>query len=358
MIVFCEDCGQKYRINPVKIKGRAASFKCRVCAHQIVVSRPDPSVAKPSNSTPVSEEPAGAKPVAGAQSTPESIVRPTDEASEKIKSAPETTVPKSANAATRRTRRTGRLGGLRAKMLLLFLFIPMIFMAGAVWFYMWQFETAMRLQAHESSIHVTRMAEEKIGELSVAIARQCRLYLLSHPELMKEDFNQDPGFKALAVQKVGLTGHSALYQMPGTDGVWRFWAHINPKLAAVDMNNLKLSLGKNFAEFRKIYTGVKDGQQSRGYYTWQDKDARLRDKYMVCTPIAGTRFVIAASIDMEEFSKPARMMASNTKKTIDKTRRLTLAVFGATLFLIALIVGIYSHRLSAKIKTLAAAADR
>jgi hypothetical protein len=267
-------------------------------------------------------------------------------------------MPKSADAASRRSRKAGRLGMLRAKMLLLFLFIPMIFMAGALWFSMWQFETTMGLLTHESSIFVTRMAEEKIGELSVAIARQCRLYLLSHPELMKEDFNQDPGFKALAVQKVGLTGHSALYQMPGKDGVWRIWAHINPKLTAVDMNNLKQFLGKSFAEFRKIYTGVKDGKQSRGYYTWQDKDARFRDKYMVCSPIAGTRFVIAASIDVAEFSKPARMMASNAKKTIDKARNFTLAVFGATLLLIALIVGIYSQRLSAKIKSLAAADDR
>jgi HAMP domain-containing protein len=230
-------------------------------------------------------------------------------------------------------------------------------MAGAGLFYMWQFETTTGLLTHDSSIYVTRMAEEKIGDLSVAVARQCRLYLLSHPELMKEDYNQDPGFKALAVQKVGLTGYTSLYQMPGSDGVWRIWAHIDSKLTAIDMSNLKQSLGKNFAGFRKIYTGVKDGKQSRGYYTWQDKDTRFRDKYMVCTPIAGTRFVIAAAIDVNEFRKPARMMASNAKKNIDKARIVTLAVLGITLLLIGLIVGIYSHRLSGKIKSLAEVAD-
>jgi hypothetical protein len=235
-------------------------------------------------------------------------------------------------------------------MLLLFLFIPMIIMAGAGLFYLWQFETTTALLTHESSLYVTRMAEEKIADIAVAAARQCRLYLLSHPELMKEDFNQNPGFKALAVQKVGLTGHTALYQMPDSNGVWRFWAHINSKLTAVDMSTLKPSLGKNFAGFRKIYTGVKDGKQSRGYFTWQDKDAGLRDKYMVCTPIAGTRFVIAASIDVKEFNKPARMMASNAKEIIDKHRVVTLAVLGTTLLVIGLIAGIYSYRLSGKIK--------
>jgi len=37
MIVFCEECGKKYRIDPAKIKGTAASFKCRSCSHRIVV---------------------------------------------------------------------------------------------------------------------------------------------------------------------------------------------------------------------------------------------------------------------------------------------------------------------------------
>jgi methyl-accepting chemotaxis protein len=201
------------------------------------------------------------------------------------------------------------------------------------------------------------MAEEKIGDLSVAAARQCRLYLLSHPELMKEDFNKDPGFKSLAVQKVGLTGYTALYQLPGSDGVWRTWAHINSKFIATDMSSLKQSLGKNFAGFRKIYAGVKGGKQSRGYYTWQDRDAKFRDKFMVCTPIAGTRFVIAATTYLDEFSAPARMMASNAIKITDRARIAILAVLGATLLLIGLIVSIYGHRLTGKIKSLTEVAD-
>ena len=40
MIVICEECGKKYRIDPSKIKGAAARFKCRVCAHMIMVSKP------------------------------------------------------------------------------------------------------------------------------------------------------------------------------------------------------------------------------------------------------------------------------------------------------------------------------
>ena len=40
MIVICEECGKKYRIDASKIKGTAARFKCRVCTHMIMVSKP------------------------------------------------------------------------------------------------------------------------------------------------------------------------------------------------------------------------------------------------------------------------------------------------------------------------------
>ena len=45
MIVICEECGKKYRIDPSKIKGAAARFKCRVCTHMIMVSKPQETVA-------------------------------------------------------------------------------------------------------------------------------------------------------------------------------------------------------------------------------------------------------------------------------------------------------------------------
>jgi HAMP domain-containing protein len=356
MIVICEECGKKYRIDPARIKGRAASFKCRACAHQIIVSKPDSSPAKPSIPKPVSDEPAEAKPASEPRSTSESITRTVDDPSATAISAAGSIKPTTAGAAPRPPRKRGRLG-LRAKMLMLFFFIPMIFMAGASLFYLWQFESTTDLLTRESSLFVNRLAEEKIADLSVAVAMQCKLYLLSHPELIKENFIKDPGFKSLAVQKVGLTGYTALYQLPGSDGVWQTWAHIDSKIIGIDMSRLKKSLGKNFAGFWKIYTGVKSGKQSQGYYTWQDKDAKFRDKFMVCTPIAGTRFVIAATTYLDEFTGPARMMASNAKKITDKARIVTLAILGATLLLIGLIVSIYGHRLTGKIKTLTEAAD-
>lgn len=347
MIVICEECGKKYRIDPAKIKGRAASFKCRSCDHLIVVSKPQ--------SPP--PEPAIPKPASKPRATLDSMTATIDDGAATTDSETGADRAEAGASKIRRRRRAGRFG-IRAKMLVLFLFIPVLFMAAASLFYLWQFESTTDLLIRQSAKVVNRMAEEKIADIASAVAMQCKLYLLSHPELKKEDFNNDIGFKSLAVQKVGLNGYTALYQLPGTDGVWRTWAHINPKIIAIDMSTLKKPLKENFAGFWKIYIGVKGGRKSQGYYTWQDKDGTFRDKFMVCAPIAGTRFVIAATTYMDDFTGPVRTMESNAKALTGKAQIATLAILGATLLLIGLIVSIYGHRLTGKIRSLTEVADR
>ncbi|MFC1577503.1 HAMP domain-containing protein [Thermodesulfobacteriota bacterium] len=335
MIIICEECGKKYRIDPAKIKGKAASFKCRDCTHLIVVSKPEP----PPEMAAMDSRP-----------TLESITTTIDDSSmaakNDIRQAPE--------KARHRTKGLG----LRSKMLLLFMVVPIILMAGASLLYLWQLESTSNLLTRESSKFVNQMAEEKIADISAAVAMQCKLYLLSHPGLIREDFNEDMGFKTLAVQKVGMTGYTALYELPGPDGVWRTWAHVNNKIIGIDMSKLKKPLGRNFPGFWKIYIGVEGGKKSQGYYTWQDKDGKFRDKFMVCIPVAGTRFVVAATTYMDEFTGPVKRMQARANELTEKARLITWAILGLTLLLIGLIVTIYGHRLTGKIKSLTDVADR
>ena len=121
---------------------------------------------------------------------------------------------------------------------------------------------------------------------------------------------------------------------------------------------LKKPLGRNFPGFWAIFSGVRGGKKSQGYYTWQDKDGKFREKFMVCTPIAGTRFVVAATTYMDEFTGPVKLMESNARAFTDKAKMVTLAILGATLLLIGLIVAIYGHRLTGKIRSLTDVADR
>jgi len=342
MIVICEECGKKYRIDASKIKGTAARFKCRVCTHMILVS-------KPQSASP-------AEKVADFSATVTEVETAKKQDS---KTEPEINLDRSANGRTqvRPIRKTG-VFNLRTKMLLLFLFIPLLLMAGVSFLYLWQLEEMSALLTEESTKIVNQMAEDKIADLSTAVAIQCRLYLLAHPELKKEDFMNDMGFKTLAVQKVGLTGYTALYEMPDPNSVWRTWAHVNPKIISIDMSTLKKPLGRNFPGFWKIYTGVKGGKRSQGYYTWQDKDGKFRDKFMVCTPVAGTAYVVAATTYLDEFTGPVKLMETRAQILTEKTRLITWAILGGTLLLIGIIVFTYGQRLTGKIKSLTDVAER
>ncbi len=342
MIVICEECGKKYRIDASKMKGTAARFKCRVCTHVIVVSKPQSAsvaAAVPDFSATITEVETAEKQVSATEP--------------KIELGPFAT----GRTQVRPVRKAGAFN-LRTKMFLLFLFIPLLLMTGASFLYLWQLEQMSALLTKESTKIVNQMAEDKIADLSTAVAIQCRLYLLAHPELKKEDFMNDMGFKTLAVQKVGLTGYTALYEMPDPNSVWRTWAHVNPKIISIDMSTLKKPLGRNFPGFWKIYTGVKGGKRSQGYYTWQDKDGKFRDKFMVCTPVAGTPFVVAATTYLDEFTGPVKLMETRAQILTEKTRLITWAILGGTLLLIGIIVFIYGHRLTGKIKSLTDVAER
>jgi HAMP domain-containing protein len=342
MIVICEECGKKYRIDVTKIKGAAARFKCRVCTHMIMVT-------KPASDSPT----AATADLAATETVTETVEKQTPA----IEPAIEIDRVAAERVKVKPVRKAGAFN-LRTKMLLLFLVVPLALMIGASLLYLWQLEQMSGLLTKESTKIVNQMAEDKIADLSTAVAIQCRLYLLAHPELTKADFMNDMGFKTLAVQKVGLTGYTALYEMPGSDDVWRTWAHVNPKIVSIDMSTLKTSLGRNFPGFWTIFAGVKGGKRSQGYYTWQDKDGKFRDKFMVCTPVAGTRFVIAATTYLDEFTGPIKLLETQARMLTKKARQISWAVLGGTLLLIGIIVFVYGHRLTGKIKSLTDIAER
>lgn len=350
MIVICEECGKKYRIDPSKIKGSAASFKCRMCSHVIVVSKPEPQPAPKSSEMPPRPHVVSAD---IDNAIADRVENKTDLPDFGIDAKDSETVESPARA-----KRKSRGMGLRSKMFFLFLVIPVILMAGAAGFFIWQMDQTVSKLTSVSTDFVNKMAEDKIADLSAAVAMQCRLYLMSNPRLKKENFSSDMAFKTLAVQKVGLTGYTALYEIPGSDGVWRTWAHVQPQIIGIDMSSLKKTLKENFDGFWKIYIGVKGGQKSQGYYRWKDKDGQFRDKFMVCTPVAGTSFVIAATTYLDEFTRPIQDMKDQTKVLTEKARMITLAILGGTILLIAIIVFVYAHRLTRKIRSLTDVAER
>jgi HAMP domain-containing protein len=248
--------------------------------------------------------------------------------------------------------------GLRGKMFVLFFFIPIALILAASLLYIWQLNTLSSRLAKGSSEMVSQMSEDVLTKRAQAVASQVQLYLTTHPELKKHMFNYDLTFKAIAVQKVGAVDYTALYEKPGPDGIWRTWAHVNPDIVGINMMSLKKSLGASFDGFWKIYTGIKDKDESKGYYDWRDADGVMRKKYMVVEPVAGTPYAVAATAYVEEFTSPIRLMQDSAAQFAIRTRTIVVGILAGTLILIGFIVALYGYRLTEKVTYLTNIADR
>jgi HAMP domain-containing protein len=349
MIVICEECGKRYQIDPGKIKGRQARFNCKKCGHAVTVTKPEeekplpPAVDLGATQSDAPEPP----PAAAAAEEPGSTGK------EKGKKEKKEKREKKERKAALPTRL-----GLRGKMILLFFLVPILCIAAAGWLYIQQLKELSTLITDESTEIVNQMAELNIAETADSVAAECAVYLKTHPGLPETRFNEDPEFSGIAVQKVGKTGYTALYELPGPDGVWRTWAHVNPKIIGIDMKNLQKPLGKSFPGFWRVYTGVRKGKASRGYYTWQDKDGAFRDKFMVCTPVEGTPYIVAATTYLYEFTRPMIRMTEQAQEQTRQTQNFLLYIIAGTLVLIGLLVSAYGHVVTQRIKHLTEAAER
>ena len=371
MIVVCDECGKKYWLDPDKMKGVRARVNCKQCGHLFTVSKAEhtipepPEPMQPSEDGPQSSSAFPEPEDATALDTPpqpdaasEEDLEPEESLTESEAASVDTTppVPEVEAAGIDIPRKKGM--GLRAKMIFLFFLIPTALIIASGWLYLTQLNKLADLITGESAKMVTQFAERMIAVQARAVSSQIKLYLDSNPDLQRQDFNGNADFKRVAVQKVGMTGYTALYQRPGTDGIWRTWAHVNPKIIGINMQKLKKPLGKNFPGFWKIYSGVKSGREAKGYYTWQDADGSVREKYMVCSPVAGTPFVIAATTYLDEFGRHAKRLETRSNKMRARTQTIVLLLLAGTLVLVGLIVLVSGHRLSGRIKSLTRRAEQ
>ena len=345
MIIECEGCGKQYKIDPDKMKEEKAKFKCKSCSHLIVVTKTESS----------------GDAMASLDAEMDSVL-PTSSTSEET-AASETADKRpgdktgSGAAAGERKRKTKGMS-LRTKMIFLFMIIPILIIGASSAIYLKQMQSLASLITDESMQIVKQLAEETVLEISKGVASQCKIYLENHPELKKEDFNNNFDFKILAVQKIGMTGFSMLYEIPEDGGAWRSWAHVDPNIIGYDMSQLEDVLGTTFAGFWKIFTGVKDGVLSRGYHSWQDREGNLRERFMVCIPIEGTPYVIAAITYIDEFTRAIKLVETRAGKREKQAIQMIGGILLGTLIIIGLVVVIYGYKLTASLRELTDVADR
>jgi GAF domain-containing protein/HAMP domain-containing protein len=171
----------------------------------------------------------------------------------------------------------------------------------------------------ESTAALQQLGKEAIQQQALSVARQVELYLQAHPELATlpaKELEADQELAVIAVQPVGKTGYTALYD---SDAVTHF--HTNPALIGADL--------RSFANTRQAFWGILEaslgGKIVNGYYQWQEADGSWRDKYMSCVPVGKTRFRIAATTYLDEFSQPVK---DTTAKISGISKTTTQGLFG------------------------------
>jgi methyl-accepting chemotaxis protein len=241
-------------------------------------------------------------------------------------------------------------------MFFLFFFVPIILFIAAGFLYLNYMKTLSGLITKESSQLVTKMAEEAIAEKGRSVAKEVERYLLSHPGLKKEFFMDDPALKSIGIQKVGQTGYTCLVSKVLETEPSCLWLHPVEKLIGKDIvQAMHKTLGDEYDRWYKIQdVAFKTGKETSGYYMWHDK----REKYMVMVPIQGTDFFIPSTTYIDEFTLPMTELQARANKLTSTVTGIVMIVLVAAAILIALIVVVYSFRLSGRVKRLSAAADR
>jgi nitrogen fixation/metabolism regulation signal transduction histidine kinase len=148
----------------------------------------------------------------------------------------------------------------------------------------------------ESKSSLNQLGESIIREKAIDVANQTEIFIKARPKVKREDLLKDPELKAIAVQKVGETGYTAIHDNKGIN-----YFHVNPQIVGTDLHDLASKL----PAFWKILEASLIGPAS-GYYDWKDADGKIRPKYMYLAPVKGTDLIVAATTYIDEFSRPEK----------------------------------------------------
>ncbi len=346
MIIQCDNCRKRYKIDPTKIKREVVSFQCKQCGKKVTFSMP-----------PAAAQPNAAKP------TPEPVLNPGLTLSAPAGATSSTEDQNQSGSGKAAAIVTGpapkRRFGLNAKMLLLFFFVPVCLVVVASGLYLWQLDTLTRKISNDSHLIVERLSHERVNDTARMVANQCKLYLDAKPYLAREEFNQDAEFRNLALQKVGETGYTCIYAVPDKEGHSGLWVHPNERIVGIDLPPaMKKAMGTQYQAWLNIYKGAYNGKASSGNYKWKEKDGSIRDKYMTCQPVKGTDFVVAATTYVDEINRDVHLLKHTAHQMTHKTKMIVMGVLAVTLMMMGSIVLFYSHKLKGNLTKLIDAAEK
>lgn len=212
----------------------------------------------------------------------------------------------------------------------------------------------------ESTNSVNKLGEMIIRQQANDVAKQLEIALRSSrkntpPE--KLFTSNDPVLMDIVTQKVGKTGYIAIFD---TSNTMRY--HPVAKFLNLETKNMYDSLGPDFVRINETALA---GQDNGGYYQWPDENNKMKPKYMHITRVKGTKYFVAVTTWIDEFSQPAKAITATIEQlretySAEYNKRFGILLFILFIVLIILfaVIYLYSYSVVRPIRHLSEIADK
>jgi nitrogen fixation/metabolism regulation signal transduction histidine kinase len=226
---------------------------------------------------------------------------------------------------------------IRARLFLAFLFLTVLPLTVVSYVGLNSIENVSKLTVEDSTEHMKKLGENAIRQKALDVAAQVKLYLEANPKLLSDPASmmRDKRLATIAVQPVGMTGYTAMYDSKGI-----VYFHYNTDLVGKDMHMFETTL----PEFWAIFNASLDGKVTGSSYLWKEQDGSLREKYMECVPVGVTPLRIAATTYIDEFYTPIRDTQQEARSIFEHTRtQVFIAIVSITVLALLIALGLSSY---------------
>lgn len=329
MITICEECGTKYRIDPEKLQGKSARFKCKKCGHINPIEGPKTPEKKQINlEIGESEE---VKSRAEQESKKEK-----KEKREKKKSAPG---------------KQRHWFGIQTK-IIVFLMVPIILGFAASLLTLRQMKVMTEDFVEDSTRALVDSSRQNVLDVTTGVSLRASLYLSKNPELTTAELASDRRFTDIVNQKVGNEGYTFLFELPASS------PGENPLSYVVDAavrQRIEQDMGAENAAFDDLFSRALEGRAVRGVSV-TGLGGELY--YAVSIPLVDEPYGVGMLIPEQEFTSLATEMEQVVKDKSAATRNLVMSILAVTFITMFTIVGLFGNRLVKNLEYLTDVADR
>jgi nitrate/nitrite-specific signal transduction histidine kinase len=259
--------------------------------------------------------------------------------------------------------------GLRSKILIFFLalsFISLGITSSVAFRTIYQVSSIVKQNSVTMGEDVARQSIASLEDLgrrliqrrALNVANEIEIFIRYHPGLSPSELKGNQELANIAVQSVGQTGSTMVYDKTGV-----VYFSTDPNMIGVSL----LKVGGEPLSFSSIVERSFNGEAS-GYYDWTDENGEVRQKYMHCIPVEGTDLIVAATTYIDEYSAPAEGLEADITATVqktiqsineevDKTQWILTGVFGGMILLAAAVIFLLSGAITRPIQALTKGAE-